>query len=72
MFQFLVGSQVLGVQLLKKNHVENLQFIREMFLYTLSTQMCLTNVTVHRGHDISTQGTPHNVLGAISGVYGQW
>ena len=60
-----------GQELLKWNHGMNFRFIREMFCYTVSTQMCMTNITVQRGHGIPTHGTPHNVLGATSGVHGQ-
>ena len=60
-----------GPELLKWNHGVNFRFIREMFLYTVFTEMCVTNITVQRGHGIPTQGTPHNVLGAMSGVHGQ-
>ena len=41
-----------------------------MFHYTVSTQMHMTITTVHRCHGIPSQGTLHNVLGAISGVHG--
>ena len=60
-----------GQELLKWNHGVNFRFIREMFCYTISTQMCMTDITVQRGHGIPTQGTPHNVLGAMSGIHGQ-
>ena len=59
-----------GQELLKWNHGVNFRFIREMFLYAVFTQMCMTDITVQRGHGIPTQGTPHNVLGAIPGVHG--
>ena len=42
-----------------------------MFLNAVFTQMCMTDITVHRGKGIPTQGTPQNVLGAISGVHDQ-
>ena len=66
-FRIIEGGQ----ELRKWNHVVNARYIRKMFLYTVSTHMFMTNTTVHRGHGIPTQGTPHNVLGAISGVHGQ-
>ena len=66
-FRIIEGGQ----ELLKWNHVVNFRFIREMFCYTVSTQMCMTDITVHRGKGIPTQGTPQNVLGAISGVHDQ-
>ena len=66
-FRITEGRQ----ELLQWNHVVNFRFIREMFLYTISIQMCMTDITVQRGHGIPTQGTPLNVLGAMSGVHGQ-
>ena len=66
-FRIIEGGQ----ELLKWNHGVNFRFIREMFLYTVSTQMCMTNITVQIGHGIPTQGTTQNVLGAIPGVHGQ-
>ena len=56
-------------ELFKWNHGVNFRFVREMFCYTVFTQMCMTDTTVHRGYGIPTQGTPHNVLGAMSGVH---
>ena len=66
-FRIIEGGQ----ELLEGNYVVNFRFIRKMFLYTVSTQMCMTNTTVHRGHGIPTQGTPHNILGTMLGVHSQ-
>ena len=60
-----------GQELLQGNYVVNFRFIRKLFLYTVFTQMYMTNTTVHRGHGIPTQGTPHNILGTMLGVKGK-
>ena len=58
-------------ELLDLEGVVNFRFIREMICYAVSTQMYMTNITIQRGYGIPTQGTPQNVLGALSGVHGQ-
>lgn len=42
-----------------------------MFLYTIFTEMYVTDFTVHRGHRSYTQGAAYNILGAVSAVHGQ-
>ena len=48
-----------------------LRFIGEMYDYTVFTQMCMKNITVHESQLSFTQGTPQNILGAVPGIHGQ-
>lgn len=42
-----------------------------MLLYTIFTQMGMTNFTIHRGRRSFTQGAAYNILCAVAGIHGQ-
>ena len=46
-----------------------LRLIGEMFRYTFLAKINMTNFTIHRGHDILTQGAAHDILSATPGVH---